>query len=155
MLEPPVHPMDDALHRRGWRRAQLADLGNDRSNPLAARIICRNLKATPLAQTVLVIVDVNLWLHGGKVRMDIVTQPVPPILELLARQGRAGVSVHGLGLIPCDHTPWHWNPFCLPLVWQPEMDSRPHFDALAKRYNRMLEDTTWQCPDAARIMTQH
>jgi hypothetical protein len=143
--------MDEALAKRQWKRAQLDDLKGE-SAKLAARVICRAVRITPGAPTLMAVIDVHLWLQDDVVRMDLVSPEVPPFLQALALQGSLGVTPHAVGLVPCSHKPWHWNPFCLPLVWQQEMNSTPHFDVFTRRYARVLQDSTWQCPDAARLM---
>jgi len=150
-VKSPIHPMDDALARRQWKRARLDDLG-DESTKLAARIVCRAYTPTPVVRPLIAVIDVHLWLRGNKVRMDLATPQVPRFLEVLVAHGLLGITPHGLGLVPCNHEPWHWNPFCLPLVWRQEMNSIPHFDAFVRRYSRSLQDSSWQCPDAARLM---
>lgn len=150
-MESPIHPMDQALNGRGWRRAQLDDLGEE-SAKLAARIVCRAYSLNPGTRPLIAVIDVNLWLRGNKVRMDLAAPQVPPFLEVLVAHGLLGITPHGLGLVPCDHEPWHWNPFCLPLVWRQEMNSIPVFNAFVQGYSRSLQDPSWQCPDAARLM---
>lgn len=143
--------MDEALEKRGWKRTRLDDLGGE-SSKLAARILCRAYNITPGTRPLIAAIDVHLWMWQDKVRMDLATPQVPPFLQALVVQGLLGVTPHGLGLVPCKHEPWHWNPFCLPLTWQEEMNSLPHFDAFVQRYGRALRDSSWQCPDAALLM---
>jgi len=149
LVEKPTHPMDEELSRRQWKRAQLSDLSE--SCELAGRLACRALTAPGTRQT-LALVDVHLWLQGDNVRFELATQHVPPFLELFVAQGLFGVAPQAVGLVPCEHEPWHWNPFCLPLIWQQGMNSLPDINAFMHDYVHKLEDSSWQCPDAARFM---
>lgn len=145
-MSSPVHPMDEALARRQWKRARLDDLKGE-SAKLAARIVCR----APSVRPFIAVIDIHMWLQGDKVRMELATAQIPAFLRLFVVQGLQGVTPHALGLVPCKHEPWHWNPFCLPLIWQQEMNTE-HFNAFAQRYARSLQDLSWQCPDAALLM---
>lgn len=150
-MQSPTHPIDETLQRYRWKRARLDDLGGETSK-LAARIICRSFSPMPRTRPIMASIDVHLWLKEEKVHMELAYPEVPAFFLVLVAQGLKGVTPHGVGLTPCEHEPWHWNPFCLPLVWQEEMDSMPHFTAFAKRYSGILRDSSWQCPNAARLM---
>ena len=150
-MEVPVHPMDAALTQREWRRARLEDL-QDGSAKLAARVFCRALNIPPSMPPLMAVIDVHLWLQGNNVRMDLARPEVPSFLEELVVQGQVGVSPYALGLVPCRHEPWHWNPFSLPLIWRQEMNCVPHINAFAQHYVRSMRDTSWQCPDAAHLL---
>lgn len=144
-----THPMDEALARRGWKRATLDKVG---SEPLAARLICR-----PIGLRAIVVVDVNLRKQGSRIYTDIVTQPIPQILSQMAREGQRGTSPIAVGLTPCDcprTATGRWNPLILPLVWQPDMDDMPLFSTVLARYANLLGQPEWQClgaGNAARL----
>lgn len=149
-METPTHPMDSHLLSQGWKRVRLDDLKGE-SDKLAATILCRALPV-PGARPLLVYVDAHLWLQGDVVRMEMPGAHVPPFLMFWVAQGLIGVTPHGVGLVPCNHEPWHWNPFALPLVWQPDMVPGPSMNHLADRYYALLLDPSWQCPDAVRFL---
>ena len=153
-MQAPDHPMDNRLRARGWQRARPEDLKGE-SHKLAARLILRPINLDGhRGPSAIAVIDVHLWqADNGSVRFDMALPFQSSMLHPLIAQGLRGVSAHGLGLTPCRHEPWHWNPFCLPLIWQPEMDNMDVFRAFSRRYYRYLtEETSWQCPDAALVM---
>src|SRR4051812_29517383 len=147
----PAHPMDEALGKRRWRRTLLDEIGSE-SSKLAGRIITRSITRTG-GQALFGIVDVHLWRSGQNIRMEFATTlNIPPMFHTLIAQGVLGISPLALGLTPCSHEPPRWNPFCLPLTWQQEMNDRVRMDVIVRRYARTFEDPSWQCPDAALLM---
>lgn len=98
------------------------------------------------------VIDVNLWADGEKTHLELAApMEVPSMLHILVAQGIVGVSPHALGLTPCLHEPWHWNPLCLPLTWQQEMNNPRLMGAFVRHYTRSFSDASWQCPDAAPL----
>jgi hypothetical protein len=101
-------------------------------------------------------VDVNVWSQGEAVRIELASPNIPPILQRMVMpmiiQGLMGVTPHSVGLTPCSHEPWHWNPFSLPLVWQQPMNDRRVFERFAQAYAELLKEKSWQCPDAAQLI---
>lgn len=154
MQSLPAHPIDSVLNRYDWKRATLADVGGE-SSKLAARIICQTVALRPGTRPVMAAIDVHMWKDGESVKLELANVNLPPQLramfEVLITQGLKGLPPRALGLTPCRHEPWHWESMCLTLVWRREMDDYARFRLFTTRYARLLEDKSWQCPDAVQM----
>jgi len=153
-MSPVTHPLDHFLGLHKWSRATLDDLGS-KSEKTALSLICRaaNFSATSKVR-IIARIDVNAWRSSDKVYFEIVSAGDDP-LELLSQLtdvGPRGVSPLAIGLVPCRHSKGHWNPMCMPLVWQQSMNNLDKFDVLMRRYVKALDQPGWQCPDTVKFM---